>query len=371
MRRRRVVLAGGGTGGHVLPLVAIADALVASGLSADQLELVASERGPDRSILEGRGYPATYLPGRGIQRSLSLSAVRDNVVAVVNLLRALGSTVVAMGRWDPAVVVSGGGYAAFAAVAAAVLRRRPLVVVNVDAVPGLVHRLFGRFAVASCVGFSTTGLPHQVVTGVPVSAKVANVRRDPASRAAAKAALGVGDRPLLGVVGGSLGARSLNRAAFDLAPKLEVMGIELYHVAGRRDIDHLLEANAARGETPGYHLVAFEQRMELLYAGCDLVCARAGGSTVAELEVAGVPSILVPLPGAPGDHQTHNATAMVELGASVLIPDAELSADRLEATVVELLGAPGRLDAMGQAARSTAPTDAARAIAEVVRSHGA
>jgi len=368
--RRKVVLAGGGTGGHVLPLLAIAEALVDLGVDPEGVQLLASARGPDATLLDPTGFPVRYLPGRGLQRSLAPRALLDNARATLALLRALGQTVSSFRTWRPQVVVSAGGYAAFAAVAAAVLGRVPLVVVNLDAVPGLVHRIFGRFAVASCVGFSGTGLPHEVVTGAPLPKGIEAVARDPEARAAAKAELGVGPGPLVGIVGGSLGARSLNRAASELAPQLANLGCELLHVAGSRDFPALHQALEEGSQPPGYHLVEFERRMALLYTAADLVVARAGAMTVAELAQTRVPSILVPLPGAPGDHQTHNAEALVRIGGAVVIRDGELTGDRLAAELRRLLPPAEGLEEMAHALEQLPRTHAARAIAEEVLRHG-
>lgn len=360
--RRTVVVTGGGTGGHVLPIVAIAEALVAAGLEPQTVHFMVSARGPDRMILEGRGFPATYVTGRGIQRSLRPRALLDNVGAVVGLLRAVGHAVTALRRWRPAVVVSAGGYAAFPAVIAAIVLRQPLVVVNIDAVPGAVHRLFGRFAVASCVGFPGTPLPRAIVTGAPLPAAIVEAERSPDARAAARARLGLGRGRVVAFVGGSLGATRLNVTAREILE--EDVDVEVYHVCGARSYEALRDRpvpEAARGR---YHLVPFETAMADLYAAADLVVARAGAMTVAELAATGTPSILVPLPTAPGNHQHHNAQVLVRAGGAIEVPDGELTGRR----VVELLATmdEGTLAQMSAAASSCATPGAAATIAGVV-----
>ncbi len=176
--------------------------------------------------------------------------------------------------------------------------------------------------------------------------------------------------PVVGVFGGSLGARSINRAASGLARRWAGRADRsVYHVTGRRDWDAM--GGADRGTAAGLclRLVPFEPRMDLLYQAADVVVCRAGAITVAELAVAGVPAVLVPLPGAPGDHQTANARALVAAGAGVLLPDADCDPDRLEAVLDGLLADPGRLAAMGAAARAAAHPDAADRVAEVVDAH--
>jgi len=360
--RRTVVLAGGGTGGHVLPIVAIAEALCARGLDPSQLQFMASARGPDASILDGRGFPAVYVTGRGIQRSMRLAAIRDNVGAVVGLLRAVGHAVVDFRQWRPSVVVSAGGYAAFPAVVAAVVLHVPLVIVNIDAVPGLVHRIFGRFAAASCVGFEGTHLRHAIVTGAPLSEAVRHVERNPEERAAARQRLGLGEGRVVAFVGGSLGATRLNTAARELlaaAPDVEV-----YHVCGARSYDALAAAPVPEDARDRYHLVPFEHAMADLYLAADVVVARSGAMTVAELAVTTTPSILVPLPGAPGDHQRHNAEALERVGGALVVNDRDCSGAHLAAMLAPLTSTD--LDAMSSAAASCARRGAADTIADVV-----
>jgi UDP-N-acetylglucosamine:LPS N-acetylglucosamine transferase len=176
--------------------------------------------------------------------------------------------------------------------------------------------------------------------------------------------------PVVGVFGGSLGARSINRAASGLARRWAGRADRsLYHVTGRRDWDAMGGADAGTAGGLCLRLVPFEPRMDLLYQAADVVVCRAGAITVAELAVAGVPAVLVPLPGAPGDHQTANARALVAAGAGVLLPDADCDPDRLEAVLDGLLADPGRLAAMGAAARAAAHPDAADRVAEVVDAH--
>jgi UDP-N-acetylglucosamine--N-acetylmuramyl-(pentapeptide) pyrophosphoryl-undecaprenol N-acetylglucosamine transferase len=372
---RFALVAGGGTAGHLQPALAIAEALVEEGHPRDTIEFVGSERGQDRSALDGRGFPFTLLPGRGIVRSLAPRDLAANLGAVIGLATALvrGFGVVARSR--PQVVVSVGGYASLAASTAAVVLRVPLVLVNVDAVPGAANRLFGRFARASAVGWAGNPLPRAVVTGTPVRPEIAAVRRDQADRRAARRELGLPeDRLTVAVFGGSLGARRINQAATGLAEAwADRTDRSVYHVVGQRDWD----AEAGRPGRPagreeaGLRVVRvpYEQRMDLLYAAADLVVCRAGAMTVAELAVAGVPSVLVPLPGAPGDHQTANARVLERAGASVLLADRECDAPTLAVTLDRMLADPVGLDAMGRAARSLGRRDAARAGARLVEAH--
>ncbi len=382
-RRRYAVVAGGGTAGHALPALSVARALVARGNDPGSIELVGSRRGPEGALLSGQGFPVTLLPGRGFTRRGSLEALAANLAAAVGLVEALARAVAALARWRPRVVVSVGGYASFAPAAAAVALRVPLILVNTDAVPGLVHRLLGRFAAAAAVAFPGTPLPRAVVTGTPVRDQIREVDRSDPAREAAKRQLGAPtDRRLVGAFGGSLGARRINQAVAGLAERWGARGdLAVHHVVGRRD----WEGGPGSGSGAGgegasvddgaptgrlvYRRVPFEDRMDWLYQAADVVICRAGAITVAELAVAGVPAVLVPLPGAPGDHQTRNAEALVSAGAAVLLPDDRCTAGELTSVLDPLLSDPDRLRAMGRAARGLGRPDAAERVADVVVAH--
>jgi UDP-N-acetylglucosamine:LPS N-acetylglucosamine transferase len=281
------------------------------------------------------------------------------------------------------VVVIVGGYASFPAGLAAVLTRVPLVSMNTDAVPGAVNGLLGRFAAANAVAFPGTDLPRTHVTGTPVRPELATLERTPDRQADSRAALGLPpDRQTVACAGGSLGARRVNRAVADLASSWAgCADRSLYHVTGRRDFEAFAAEAAARassGTTAGegsngsglcYQMVPFEERMPDLYNSADVCVVRAGAMTVAELLVSGVPAILVPLPGAPRDHQTRNADALVTMGAAVLVPDDECDGARLGLALDALLSDPDRLRAMGEAARANGRADAAARVAELVDAH--
>jgi undecaprenyldiphospho-muramoylpentapeptide beta-N-acetylglucosaminyltransferase len=369
------VIAGGGTGGHIVPSLQIARALVTRGHAADTIELFGSRRGQEATTWPSLEFPYTLLPGRGLRRSLQPAAWWANAGAVLGLgwacARALGSFVARR----PRVVVVVGGYASFPAGLAAVLTRVPLVSVNTDAVPGAVNGLLGRFAVANAVAFDGTDLPRAHVTGTPVRPELAALDRTTRGQSVSRQTLGLPlDRQSVAAVGGSLGALRVNRAVAELAGVWAVCGgRSIYHVTGKRDYAAFVpdESTAGGAETTAlrYLVVPFEERMPDLYAAADVCVARAGAMTVAELLVAGVPAILVPLPGAPRDHQTRNAEALVDMGAAVHVPDQECTGPRLAAELDALLSDPQRLQAMSDAARRHAHPDAAARVAELVDAH--
>ena len=361
------IVAGGGTAGHTLPGIAIAQALVERGHPAGDLHFVGSVRGSEARLVPAAGFAITVLPGRGIQRRLTLA----NVGAVLGLLRAVVVAFGLMRRHRPAVVVAMGGYASVPCALAAAVLRVPIVVAEQNAVPGAANRLTSRLAKVAAVSFPGTELPRAVLTGNPVRPEVLAVDRE-RDRAQARRDLGVAQGQIvLLAFGGSLGSLRINEAVVGaLADWLARGDLTVHHVIGERDWATFAERpSALPSGALTYVPVRYEQDMPRAFSAADLVICRSGATTVAELAVVGVPSILVPLPGAPGDHQTANARALVDAGAAVLVPDVELTADRLVREVDDLLAVPGRLDEMGTAARRLARRDAADSVAALVEAN--
>ncbi|HWG72839.1 MAG TPA: UDP-N-acetylglucosamine--N-acetylmuramyl-(pentapeptide) pyrophosphoryl-undecaprenol N-acetylglucosamine transferase [Acidimicrobiales bacterium] len=372
------VIAGGGTGGHVIPAIAIARALVDRGHPRDSIHFVGSRRGIEGRLVPAAGFPITVLPGRGLVRGMAPA----NLAAASGIIVAVIRAVALLGRLRPSVVVSVGGYASVPCTVAASVWRIPLVVAEQNAVPGAANRLAGKVAVAAATSFPGTALPRATLTGNPVRAEVLAVDRRPSGRAAARAELGLpAEGAVIAVVTGSLGSRRVNRAVVELAERwADRPGVAINHVIGERDWAELGARGAPQPglqpvEQPGqpaglfYRKVRFEERMDLLYASADVAVGRAGATSVAELAVVGLPAVLVPLPGAPGDHQTRNARNMEAAGAAVVVPDRECDAQRLGAELDALLGDPVALVRMGEAARRAAHPGAADAVATLVEKH--
>jgi UDP-N-acetylglucosamine:LPS N-acetylglucosamine transferase len=286
---------------------------------------------------------------------------------VVGLVRAAVQAFGLVRRRRPSVVLALGGFASAAVSVAAVLWRVPLVVADQNARAGAANRLVGRFAAACAVPFPETDLPGAVVTGNPVREEILAVAAE-RDRDGARRELGLPvDRVLLVAFAGSLGARRLNRAIEGaVGTWSDREDLAVYHVVGARDWD---DRPALEPAGLDYRAVRYESRMQLALAAADLVVCRSGGTTVAELAVIGVPSILVPLPIATRDHQTANAGPLVRAGAAVLVPDDQLDATRLVAEVDRLLaGGPSGLRGMADAARALGRPDAAHAVADLVES---
>jgi UDP-N-acetylglucosamine--N-acetylmuramyl-(pentapeptide) pyrophosphoryl-undecaprenol N-acetylglucosamine transferase len=366
------VIAGGGTAGHVLPGIAIGKALVARGHPPQTIHFVGSDHGIESRLVPEAGFELTLLPGRGLQRKLTLA----NVTAAAGLVVAFVRAVALLGRRRPAVVVALGGYASVACGLAAVIWRVPVVVAEQNAVPGSANRLVARFARASAVSFDGTALPRATVTGNPLRDEILGVdRRRDRERARAQLELPL-DRKVVVAFGGSLGALRINTAVQQARalwrPRADVA---LYHVVGARDWDLVAADSEGDDDRDGvndrllYRPVRYEDRMELVLAAADVAVCRAGATSVAELAAVGLPAVLVPLPGAPGDHQTANARALSDAGAAVLVPDQELDGARLVAEVDALLAEPDRLERMAAAAAAAGRRDAGERVAALVEEH--
>jgi UDP-N-acetylglucosamine--N-acetylmuramyl-(pentapeptide) pyrophosphoryl-undecaprenol N-acetylglucosamine transferase len=365
-----VVITGGGTGGHVFPMQAIAEQLRALGVDDHAIRYVGSRRGQEGELLGTGPISLTLLPGRGLRRSWTPDAIAANTVAVAGLAAAVVVALVKVGRWRPAVVVSVGGYASFAASLSAVLWRRPLVLVELDATPGAAQRTLARYAARRCTAFDTDDR-RGVTTGTPVREAILAVDRSDGARRAARASATPpidDERRVVVVMTGSIGAQRVNRAVSALARLWEHRRDRtLIHVTGRRDY---AAASAARPDVTqlDYRIVAFAEMAEL-WALCDVALCRSGATTVAELTALGLPSVLVPLPGAPGDHQSMNARAVERAGGARIVTDDECNADTLARVLDEVLVA-HTLAAMSTSAASLGRRDAAAAIARVVSDVG-
>ena len=370
MSRTWALIAGGGTAGHVLPGISIGREIIRRGAPRQAVHFVGSARGVEKRLVVEAGFTLTTLPGRGLQRRLALSSVAANAIAAADLARAFVQALFVLRRRKPAVVVGLGGYASAACGAAAALLRVPLVITEQNAVPGLANRLLSRLAAGTAAAFESTDLRRATWTGNPVRSEVIAVDRS-VDRPAARAALGVDDgRRMVAVFGGSLGARTINDAVTGaLGLWRDRRDLHIRHIAGHRDYGDLSRRVSADSERAlSYDLVAYEDDMAAVYAAADLVVGRAGATTVAEVAAVGVPAVLVPLPGAPGDHQTANARRLEAAGGAVRVSDEDLDAARLVTEVDALLGDSGRLDSMAGAARSLARPDAAGAVVDLMES---
>lgn len=311
------------------------------------------------------GFGLTLLPGRGLnERKINL----ENLLSAGALATAGAGGVGVVARRRPAIVLSVGGYAALAPGLAAGLLRRPLVIQEQNAYPGAVNRLIGRFARACAVSLPGTPLPRPVLTGNPVSHEFVAVDRSESGRRAARQRLGLPqDKLVLAAWGSSLGTRRINEAVKSLVESwADRDDLAVHHVIGRRDFASWTEPGHGRIQ---YRAVEYETAMSDVMAAADIGVCRAGGMTVAELAMAGLPAVLVPLPIAPHDHQMANARALVDAGGALVVRDAELDGPTLASMLEPLLDDRERRVRMSAALASLARPDAADQIAQLMETH--
>lgn len=351
----RVVIAGGGTGGHLSPALALARELVSRPRPA-RVTLIGGDRGPDRRIYGDSGLPYRILAAPRLERGRwwQNAALPGRLAAAVLAARRL------IAELDPDVVVGTGGYASAPPVIAAALAGRPILLQEQNSRPGIATRFLARWADLACVQFEraaedlsrrtrveVTGSP--IAPQTPIPAPFAD-RLDPA-------------RSTVGVFGGSQGARALNDGLLALLGEIGEPAFDLVWQTGAAD--HARVAGA-REWPRGIVIEPFFAPMAAVYPLLDLIVCRAGAMTLAEVTAWGLPSILVPYPYAADDHQTMNARELESRGAAIVLPEPDLTPRRLSNLIDGLLRDPDRRAAMSGAARSAARPDAARVVADRV-----
>ncbi|MEV8369768.1 UDP-N-acetylglucosamine--N-acetylmuramyl-(pentapeptide) pyrophosphoryl-undecaprenol N-acetylglucosamine transferase [Microbacterium sp. NPDC064584] len=333
------LLAGGGTAGHVNPLLAVADALRTREPEAEILVLGTRE-GLEARLVPERGYELLFVDKVPFPRRPDRAAA----AFPARLRRAIAQVRTHIRDRGVEVVVGFGGYAAAPAYLAARGARIPVVVHEANAKPGMANALGARRAAAVGVAFEGTPIRGGRVVGMPLRREIVDLDRA-ARRADAAAYFGLdADRPTLLVFGGSLGAQRLNEAFADAWRDVLDAGWQLVHVTGERS--ELTDPGA-----PGYAVRRYVDRMDLAFALCDLIVSRAGAATVSEISALGIPAVYVPYAVGNGE-QALNAAGAVRAGAAVLIPDAEFTGDRVRSEVVPLLADETRREAMTRAAAS-------------------
>jgi len=350
-RGLRVLLAGGGTAGHIEPALSLADALVRRFPDATVVALGVAD-GLEAQLVPARGYELRTIPRVPLPRGVSSKLFS----LPLRLRRAVAESRSHMRELVPDVVVGFGGYVALPAYLAARRLRCPIVVHEANARPGLANRVGSRLTRYVAVGTPEGALPHGLVTGIPLRRSVATLDRA-ALREEAATDWGLDPQaPTLLVFGGSQGAVQINRAVEGAIPALVDRGIQVLHATGPQN------ATAARG--PGYCPVPYLERIERAYAVADLALCRSGAMTCAELAAVGLPAVFVPYPHSNGEQEL-NAMPLVRAGGGVLVPDSQLNAERLISEVVPRLLDPARLTVMSTAAASLGHRDADEALADL------
>jgi len=350
----RAILAGGGTGGHVIPALAIANELKKS--YAAEVLFIGTARGIENRLVPAAGYPL-QLVRVGALKNVSLMT---RAKTAFDLPRAVWSAGRMLNEFVPDVVIGVGGYASGPAMLAAVMKHIPTLAFEPNVVPGFANRVVARFVSGAAVHFEETAkyFRHAEVTGVPVRQAFFDI--SPRSGRA-------DGSPTLLVFGGSQGAHAINDAMIRCLPELQrqAPGIHIIHQTGERDYNDALTAyqsfNSATGNSA--EVFKFIEDMPAAFARADLLVCRSGASTVAEITAAAKPAIFVPFPRAADDHQRVNAEALASEGAAVVVEESKLEGVWLAETISALLGDEKRLAEMSKAAHGLGHPNAAHDIA--------
>jgi UDP-N-acetylglucosamine--N-acetylmuramyl-(pentapeptide) pyrophosphoryl-undecaprenol N-acetylglucosamine transferase len=351
----KVVIAGGGTGGHIIPALAIADELKAE-YGAEVL-FVGTPRGLESRLVPQAGYPLKLIEVGQLKNVSLLTRAHTLLDLPLSLLRCRAL----LKEFAPNAVVGVGGYASGPAVGAAILAGIPTLAFEPNAFPGLANRLVGKRVSAAAVNFApaVAYFRNAEITGIPVRKEFFWLRPRPLDA-----------DPRLLVFGGSQGARALNnlmpKIAVDLLaaiPKLKIL-----HQAGARHAETTLAGYQASGaDAERWQVQAYLDDMPRRFEAADLVLARSGASTVAELAAAGKPSLLVPFPQAADDHQRKNAEVLADAGAAMMMIEAELTPEKLLQALIQLMGDRAALQSMSEKAQTLAHPHAGRRIGEMVK----
>lgn len=357
--RLSVVVAGGGTAGHIEPALAVADAVrdIAPGA---RITALGTARGLESTLVPARGYDLRLIPPVPVPRTLSA----DLAKLPWRVARAVAETRRVLDDVDADVVIGFGGYVSAPAYLACRRGRRiPFLVHEANARAGMANKLGVKLGGQGLAAVAGSGLDADVV-GIPVRRALSRLDR-PALRASAREFFGLpAEGPVLFVTGGSQGARSINDATSAAAADFAAAGISVLHAHGKKNSVDLPEG-AGPDATPPYVAVPYVDRMDLAYAAADLILCRSGAMSVAEISAVGLPAVYVPLPHGNGE-QALNATGLVEAGGGLLIADSSLTAATVRDTVIPLLRDPGRLAEMAETAAASGSRDAADEIARRV-----
>jgi UDP-N-acetylglucosamine--N-acetylmuramyl-(pentapeptide) pyrophosphoryl-undecaprenol N-acetylglucosamine transferase len=347
----RVLICGGGTGGHVIPAISIARELKAR-YNAEVL-FVGTDRGMENRLVPQAGFGLMRVKVGALKNVSLMTRMRT----MFDLPRAVVDSRKIINVFNPDVVVGVGGYASGPAMAAAIMMHIPTLAFEPNYVPGFANRIVGHRVSAAAVHFEQTQkfFRNAQVVGVPVRAEFFKVP-----------ALESNHSPTLLVFGGSQGARAINQAMVAAAPQVlrQIPALRIIHQTGEREYNDV-QAAYERADVAA-EVSAFIDDMPAAFARADLLLCRSGASTVAEATAAGKPAIFVPFPQAADDHQRRNAEAIAQGGAAVLVPQAELTPERLTQVVTELFANPRRLKEMAERARALSHHDAAGRVARMV-----
>ena len=356
--RLSVVLAGGGSAGHVSPLLAIAAAIRESSPESTLLA-VGTTSGLEATLVPAAGFELAFVDRIPLPRKPSM----DLVKLPVRMVRAIGAAKKILRQAQADVLVGVGGYVCTPMYLAAKSLGVPIVIHEANTKAGLANKLGARYTTNVGTAFAATAIRHAHLVGMPMRKEIATLHRDSA-QTAARERLGLDAyKPTLIVTGGSLGALRLNQAIAASVQALAESGIQTLHITGKGK--SVLGANGELLAAPGYRQVEYVDRMEDVYAAADLLLCRSGAGTVSEVAAVGLPAVFVPLPIGNGE-QARNAAGLVDAGAALLVPDAEMDAEWINSELIPLCLDTPRLERMGASAAQLGIRDAAESMAAMV-----
>ncbi len=355
-----VLIAGGGTAGHLYPGLAVAEALLSLGKRRNEIHFFTSDREIDNKLLTAADFHFTPLDGNGLTRR----SISSSIGAVILLIKSTIFACRYVRKSKPKVILALGGFAAVPGSVAGLLTGTPVVLHEQNSVPGTANKLISKWAKKSAVSYQSTELPRRMYTGNPVRKEITNLNLS--DKSMHRSQLGIPEEnKLIVITGGSLGSFKINKSILNALPDLkEIPNLTIYHIIGSRDWEEMGKVNI--DVDIDYRAIEYEEEMPVVLNSADLIVSRAGGSITAEINLLGIPSILIPLPGAPGDHQTKNAESLAVDGRAVIIPDENCTGVRIAKEIKGIVLDEERLLNMGVPRHPKSEKNAAEKIATLL-----
>lgn len=357
----KVIMVGGGTGGHIYPAIAIAEAIQDKILDS-QILFIGSEEGLEVDLIPKERFSLVTIKSRGMLRKFSYKAISSPFIAIAGFFQSIGI----IRSFKPDVIVATGGFASFPVILAGCFLRVPVVLHEGNVTPGLTTRICKWLASRIIISFEASRKYFMwrkvYVTGCPIRKEIVKTVKGIAIQN-----MGLRqDQKIILVLGGSQGAKSINKVIVDSLPDLSSLNVQLIHVCGQRD--HSWVMGSIKGNYPFYHLVPYMYNIWDGLAAADMVISRAGATIISEILARGLPAILIPFPYSAEGHQDHNAKLLEEAGSAIVINDKELDKDRLVPELKKLLDDKPMLLSMQSASRALGKPDAAKEVVNIITS---
>lgn len=365
---KKIIFAAGGTGGHINPALAVAGEVRRQYPDAKILFIGTAEKMEAR-LVPAAGYDFKTIQISGFNRVLNLNGIKQNIKTISHLLKSSSQAKKIIREFSPDVVIGFGGYVSGPVVRAAAKLGIPTAIHEQNAFPGVTNKTLAKMVDAVMLTAEQAAQYMQpknpvIVTGLPVRGELLEADRD-----ISRAELGLDEKPLILSMGGSLGAKAINEAMLEvISNRWQANNCTFMHATGKdcKDFPERLAEKGVDLNAKNIIVRDYINDMHRCLAAADLVICRAGASSLSEFQALGKPSILIPYPFATENHQYHNAKALADKGAAIVIEEKDLTSAKLMQQIDTLLESPGKLDSMGRAAKSMAVTDAQARIVEVL-----